>query len=58
LEQKLAFLTLKVLYFKNFCSLKLVWHRLIEQSFTFQNLFYKLWCFLMELWAIKVKIPV
>jgi len=31
------FLALKFLYFT-----KLIWHHLIEQSFSFQNLFYKL----------------
>jgi len=31
------FLALKFLYFT-----KLVWHHLIKQSFSFQNLFYKL----------------
>jgi len=36
------FLAMKFLYFKNFYFTKLVWHHLIEQSFSFQNLFYKL----------------
>jgi len=38
LEQKfVAFLALKFLYFT-----KLVWHHLIEQNFSFQNLFFQI----------------
>jgi len=37
----------------------LVWHHLIEQSFSFQNLLQiTVRWFLMKLWAIKVRIPV
>jgi len=44
LEQKfVAFFSSKISIFKKFLYFKkLVWHHLIEQNFSFQNLFYKL----------------